>query len=375
MRYELKPTKTMQTNLGELLDMQVIVDLIVEVLIQSLWILVFPGIFFITFLALLWEWVDRKVHARLQNRYGPLHTGWRGILQPLMDFLKLLGKEDLTPRKANKRGFAAVPVVMLMLSLLLCMFLPIVDMNPTAAGVQGIISFEGDLILVLFISTLMAFTIILAGYFSSNVFGQTGAARTGMLLISFEIPLILSVVTPALLTGSLRIATIMYTLGSLPAWYALLLSGPLVIYLISLQAELERIPFDVSHAETEIVHGWQVEYSGKKLAMIHMAEGIMLVSGVGLTITLFLGGPYLLEYIPLPIFQTFGATMAASWLGWIYYTLAFMFKSVIVLLILSNMRTVFARWRIDQIVHAAWRYIVPLSLVWLILIQFVIGGV
>jgi NADH-quinone oxidoreductase subunit H len=375
MRYELRPTKTMQTNLGELLDMQVIVDLVVEVLIQSIWILVFPGIFFITFLALLWEWIDRKVYARLQNRYGPLHTGWRGILQPLMDFLKLLGKEDLTPRKANKRGFAAVPVVMLVLSLLLCMFLPIVDMNPTAAGVQGIISFEGDLILILFISTLMAFTIILAGYFSSNVFGQTGAARTGMLLISFEIPLILSVVTPALLTGSLRIATIMYTLGSLPAWYALLLIGPLVIFLISLQAELERIPFDVSHAETEIVHGWQVEYSGKKLAMIHMAEEIMLVSGVGLTVTLFLGGPYLLEYIPLPIFQTFGATMAASWFGWIYYTLAFMFKSVIVLLILSNMRTVFARWRIDQIVHAAWRYIVPLSLVWLILIQFVIGGV
>lgn len=355
--------------------MQVIIDLVLEVLIQSFWILIFPGIFFITFLALLWEWADRKIYARLQNRMGPLHTGWRGILQPLMDFLKLLGKEDLTPRKANKRGFAAVPVVMLVLSLLLCMFLPIIDVNPSAAGVQGIISFEGDLILVLFISTLMAFTIILAGYFSSNVFGQTGAARTGMLLISFEIPLILSVVTPAVLTGSLRIATIMYTLGSLPAWYALLLAGPLVIFLIAIQAELERIPFDVSHAETEIVHGWQVEFSGKKLAMIHMAEDIMLVSGVGLAVTLFLGGPYLLEYIPLPLFQTFGSAMATSWFGFIYYTLVFMFKSLLIILLLSNMRTLFARWRIDQIVHAAWRYIVPISLVWLVLIQFVLGGI
>jgi NADH-quinone oxidoreductase subunit H len=355
--------------------MQVITDLVLEVLIQSFWILIFPGIFFITFLALLWEWADRKIYARLQNRMGPLHTGWRGILQPLMDFLKLLGKEDLTPRKANKRGFAAVPVVMLVLSLLLCMFLPIIDVNPSAAGVQGIISFEGDLILVLFISTLMAFTIILAGYFSSNVFGQTGAARTGMLLISFEIPLILSVVTPAVLTGSLRIATIMYTLGSLPAWYALLLAGPLVIFLIAIQAELERIPFDVSHAETEIVHGWQVEFSGKKLAMIHMAEDIMLVSGVGLAVTLFLGGPYLLEYIPLPLFQTFGSAMATSWFGFIYYTLVFMFKSLLIILLLSNMRTLFARWRIDQIVHAAWRYIVPISLVWLVLIQFVLGGI
>jgi NADH-quinone oxidoreductase subunit H len=355
--------------------MQLITDLVIGVLVQSFWILVFPGIFFITFLALLWEWIDRKFYARLQNRMGPLHTGWRGILQPLMDFLKLLGKEDLTPKKANKRGFAAVPVVMLVLSLFLCMFLPIIDMDPTAQGIQGIISFDGDLILVLFISTLMAFTIILAGYFSSNVFGQTGAARTGMLLISFEIPLILSVVTPAILTGSLRVATIMQSLGSLPAWYSLLLAGPLVIFLIAIQAEMERIPFDVSHAETEIVHGWQVEFSGKKLAMIHMAEDIMLVSGVGLAVTLFLGGPYLLEYIPLPIFQTFGTLMATSWFGLIYYTLVFMFKSIIIILLLSNMRTLFARWRIDQIVHAAWRYIVPISLAWLVLIQFVLGGV
>ncbi|MBN2229427.1 MAG: NADH-quinone oxidoreductase subunit H [Candidatus Thorarchaeota archaeon] len=361
--------------------MQTIVDFTLSLVIQGLWILVFPGIFFITFLALLWEWTDRKIYARLQNRMGPLHTGWRGILQPLMDFLKLLGKEDLTPRKANRRGFAAVPVVMLVMSLLLCMFLPIVDMNPSIAGIQGILSFEGDLILILFISTLMAFTIILAGYFSSNPFGQTGAARTGMLLISFEIPLILSIITPAALTGSLRVSTIMSTLGSIPSILGihpillmLLLAGPLVIFLIAIQAELERIPFDVSHAETEIVHGWQVEFSGKKLAMIHLAEDIMLVSGVGLAVTLFLGGPYLLEFIPLPIFQTFGTVIASSIVGWIYYTLVFMFKSVLVILILSNVRTVFGRWRIDQIVHAAWRYIVPISLVWLVMIQLVLGG-
>lgn len=355
--------------------MQTIIVLAVDLLINSFWILIFPGIFFITFLALLWEWVDRKIYARLQNRMGPLHTGWQGILQPLMDFLKLLGKEDLTPEKADRRSFAAVPVILLVLSLLLTMFLPIVDMNPALEGIQGILSFEGDLILVLFISTLIAFTIILAGFFSSNPFGQTGAARTGMLLISFEIPLILSIVTPALLTGSLRIATIMYRLGSLPFWSVFLLSCPLIIFLIAIQAELERIPFDVSHAETEIVHGWQVEFSGKKLALIHMAEDILLVFGIGLAVTLFLGGPYLFEYIPLPVFQDFGVFMTTSLIGWVYYTLVFMFKSALVLLILSNIRTLFARWRIDQIVHAAWRYVVPVSLAWLILIQFILGGI
>jgi NADH-quinone oxidoreductase subunit H len=356
--------------------MQGVLELVIGLLTQTFWVLVFPGIFFITFLGLLWEWVDRKAYARLQNRMGPLHTGWRGILQPLMDFLKLLGKEDLTPAKANRRSFEAVPVVMLLLSLMSCMFLPIFDVNANEAGIQGILSFEGDLLLIIFISTMMAFTIVLAGYFSSNRFGQTGAARTGMLLISFEIPLILSMIAPALLTGSLRIATISAGLGSISYLQSWLLFVPFVIFLIAIQAELERIPFDVSHAETEIVHGWQVEFSGKKLALIHMAEDIMLVSAAGLATTLFLGGPYLLEYIPLPIFsQDLALFMATSWVGWIYYTLVFILKSGLIILILSNIRTVLARWRIDQIVRAAWRYIVPISLSWIVVIQIVIGVV
>ncbi len=353
--------------------MQTLVNLFVEVLIQTFWILVFPGIFFITFLALLWEWVDRKVYARLQNRVGPLHTGWKGILQPLMDFFKLLGKEDLTPEKADRRGFAAVPVVMLVLSLLLCMFLPIVDMNPSAPGVQGILSFEGDLIIILFLSTLLAFVIILAGYFSSNPFGQTGAARTGMLLVSFEIPLILALITPAFLTGSLNLSTIMYRLTQMHPAYAWLLILPFIIYLIASQAELERIPFDVSHAETEIVHGWQVEFSGKKLALIHMAEDILLAFSAGMATTLFLGGPYLLEFIPVSVFSVDFASLAATtWVGWIYYPLVFMLKSAIVVVIFSNMRTLFARWRIDQIVRYGWKFMVPLALIAIMIVQVAI---
>jgi NADH-quinone oxidoreductase subunit H len=338
-------------------------------LTQILVVLVFPGILFIFVLALLWEWVDRKVYARLQNRIGPLHTGWKGILQPLMDLLKMLGKEDLTPKNAERRGFAAVPIVMLTLSLLASMFLPIVDMNSSQPGVQGILAFEGDLILLLFILTLWAASIILGGYFSSNPYGQTGAARSGMLLISFEIPLILALVTPAALTGSLSVSTIMNTLTTLSPVFLWLMILPFVIYVIAIQAELERIPFDVSHAETEIVHGWQVEYSGKKLALIHLAESTMLVYGVGMIVTLFLGGPYLLEFIPLDIFAAFGEFAQTTFVGWIYYPLVFMLKSLIVIFILSNIRTAFARWRIDQIVKMGWRYMVPLAILNLILVQ------
>ncbi len=126
--------------------MQTPLDMTIQLLAQTLAVFVFPGILFIAFLALLWQWIDRKAHARFQNRFGPLHTGWRGILQPLMDFLKLLGKEDLTPKAADRKSFAAVPVVMLVLSLVSAMFLPIVDMDPGTSGVQGILSFEGDLV-------------------------------------------------------------------------------------------------------------------------------------------------------------------------------------------------------------------------------------
>jgi len=354
--------------------MQVTLGVVLDMVIQLLQVLVFPGILFITTLALLWEWIDRKVYARMQNRVGPLHTGWRGILQPLMDFLKLLGKEDLTPERADRRGFAAVPVMMLVLSLLMCMFLPIVDMNPAVPGVQGILSFEGDLILILFMSTLMAVLIILAGYFSSNVFGQAGAARTGMLLVSFEIPLIIALVIPAFLAGSLSISTITNRLVQMSPAVAWLLILPLIIYLITAQAELERIPFDVSHAETEIVHGWQVEYSGKKLALIHLAEDVLLVFSAGLTTSLFLGGPFLLEFIPHPFFAVDFATMAATtWVGWIYYPLVFMLKSALVVLVLSNMRAAFARWRIDQIVRYAWKVMVPLAILSLVLVQLALA--
>ncbi len=350
--------------------MQTPLDVTIQLLAQTLAVFVFPGILFITFLALLWQWIDRKVHARLQNRFGPLHTGWRGILQPLMDFLKLLGKEDLTPKAADRKSFAAVPVVMLILSLISAMFLPIVDMDPGTSGVQGILSFEGDLVFLLFLSTLMAVTIVLAGYFSSNRYGQTGSARTGMLLISFEIPLILALMTPALLTGSLRLSIITHKLSKLSPAYIWLMIIPVIIYVISLQAELERIPFDVSHAEVEIVHGWQVEFSGKKLAMINLAEDIMLVFGAGMVTALFLGGPLLLEFIPIPLFSVeFAGFMATEWVGWVYYTLVFMFKSTLVIIVLSNIRTAFARWRIDQIVRTAWKFMVPLAIINLVLVQ------
>jgi NADH-quinone oxidoreductase subunit H len=350
--------------------MQTLLDFLFTFLVSALQVLLFPGIFFIIGIAFLWQWLDRKFYARIQSRMGPLHTGRGGLLQPIMDFIKLLGKEDLTPAKADRRSFAIIPIIMLVLSLTLCMFLPIVNIDSTTSWPEGVLSFEGDLILILFLSALMTVTIILAGYFSSNPFGQAGAARTGMLMVTFEVPLIISFITPAMLTGSLKVATIMNRLGALTPTFAWLMILPFFIFLVSVEAELERIPFDVSHAETEIVHGWQVEYSGKKLAFITLTEDIMLFYAAGIATTLFLGGPFLLEFIPLPLFSIdFANFMANTWVGWIYYPLVFLLKSAFIVIILSNMRALFARWRIDQIVRTGWKFMTPLAIINLLLIQ------
>ena len=144
--------------------------MVLEAILDILQILLFPGIFFCLTLALFYSWIDRKYHADLQNRMGPTYTGWRGILQPFADFIKLMAKEDITPAAADRRGFAAVPIVMLAVPLTALLLIPI-------SSATGIISFPGDIVFLMFLSTIIAILIFLAGWFSTNVFSDIGATR------------------------------------------------------------------------------------------------------------------------------------------------------------------------------------------------------
>nr|HDO80077.1 hypothetical protein [Candidatus Bathyarchaeota archaeon] len=126
-------------------------------------ILVFPGAAFMFLLALVGEWFDRKVHGRLQHRVGPFYTGWHGILQPLADFIKLLAKEDIVQRGADVKSLTATPIVAFTLALTMVMFLPVYKGT-------GIISFEGDLVFLIFMATMYTVTVILTGWFSTNRF-------------------------------------------------------------------------------------------------------------------------------------------------------------------------------------------------------------
>lgn len=312
--------------------------------------LVFPGLLFILTYSLFSQWVSRKAAARLQNRQGPLHTGWQGILQPLADFIKLLVKEDITPSAANKPIFDYAPLFIFALPLAATFLIPIQSITNLWAW-EPVVSFEGDLIMVLFLMSFVVLAIFLAGWSSGNLFGAVGATRVAFMMLAYEIPLVLVAVGPAILAGSLSISGIVdWQVLSVNAFLAapnlwglvtaLVLFIGFAMYVVCLLAELEMRPFDMSEAETEIVHGWQVEYSGKKLALLNASHDVKMVLAAALLTSLFLGGP------AGPVLPPF------VW---------FMLKTTLCVLILSNLSVLFARFRIDQLVSGAWKYLVPLA--------------
>jgi len=314
-------------------------------------ILLFPGFVFVIVLALIYEWIDRKFYAKLQNRMGPTYTGPAGFLQPFADLIKLLAKEDITPIAADRPFFSVTPVVALALMLTGVLIIPI-------AGSSGLLSFRGDVIVAVALMTLLAIVLFLSGLFSVNRFSIIGAERAVLQLLGYEIPLMLAVLGVALGAGSLTLAEIA---GSTKAWY---LFGPQVIgfaiYIVAAQAELERVPFDIPEAEQEIVAGWLTEYSGRKLALFRLTRDVELVYISGLAAALFLGGAG-------PIFEGIH-----PWMQMLLSTFFFVVKTVVILLILSTIRALFARLRIDQMVDFSWKYLVPISLLQMILVRLVI---
>jgi NADH-quinone oxidoreductase subunit H len=314
-----------------------------ELLKTGLYLFVYPGLLFLFVYSTFCEWVDRKVYARLQNRIGPLYTGRNGILQPLADFIKLMAKEDLTPEKANSRMFTALPIVILAVVCTAALYLPTWHF---AASETSFTSFQGDVIVVVFLLTIPTLIFFLAGWYSTSFFSVIGGIRVITMLFGYEVPLLLSVLSPAILANS-------WKLGEIAAFYqgqpALLLVNALgfVIALISLQAKLERVPFDIPHAETEIVGGTFTEYSGRKLAFFRLAIDIEMVVGAGLIATVFLGG--------FP---------GGVWLGFLFFIL----KTLFVVVLLSVVRAMFARIRIDQVISFAWRYLAPLAVLQLLIV-------
>jgi NADH-quinone oxidoreductase subunit H len=291
-------------------------------------ILIFPSGLFLLAAGLAYEWADRKLLAQLQNRVGPR---W---FQPLADVLKLMAKEEIVPDGVNVSLFIGLPIIALAGALTAALYVPI-------AGLKPVSSFPGDLIVTLYLLSLLTLCIGLAGSNTVDRFSLVGATRTLTQLISYEAPFLLAMLGPAMVAGSWQISSI--TAYTSERW--LLLAQPLgfLVAVVGLMGKLELAPFDAPEAETEVVAGALTEYSGRGLALFRLGKAVEMV--IGLTL------------------------IAAFYLGGVTNPLMFLFKTLALLLLVVVLQALLTRLRIDQTVGLWWRYGVLLVLVqWLIVI-------
>ena len=309
----------------------------IETILALVYLLIFPGVVFLFAFSLFSEYLDRKLYARIQRRVGP------PLLQPFADIVKLAAKEDVVPEKAERFMFTAAPIVGLAAIFAAFLYLPIV----TSTGLH---SFNGDLIVVLYLLTIPTLALFLGGWYSGNVFGQKGGMRVASLLFSYEIPFFLALLTPALVEGSWKLSDIVNFEGSHPLVIIVSLLG-FVIGVIALQGKLERLPFDIPEAETEIVAGPLVEYSGRRLALFRLARDAEMVVGAGLIAVVFLGGP-------MPLLVTDPVV-----LSWVLGAVMFLLKTLFVIFLLILIKSAVARIRTDQMIRLAYQWLIPLMLV------------
>lgn len=319
-----------------------------DVIKVAFFVLVFPGFLFQFLMAAVLEWLDRKLYARMQNRVGPLYTGPSGFLQPMADLAKLFAKEDLTPAAADKFMFNLMPLISLAAVCASGLLVPLWVIQPYT-------SFPGDIIVDAYLLAIPSFALFLAGWFSSSPFSLIGASRVLTQMFAYEVPFFLALLTPAVIAGSWQITEIMaFPWWTGPWWsVALRIVGQTIalgVAVTCLQAKLERVPFDIPEAETEVVAGPLTEYSGKKYGIFRLQKNILMYTGAALVAAVFLPS--------FPFATWLGAAAGAVFAGiWL------IIKTLLVVGILSVIRASFARIRIDQIVIFSWKYLAPLSLV------------
>ena len=293
-------------------------------------LLVFPGFAFLFVCAMAFRWIDRRVIARFEGRVGP---PW---FQPLADFIKLMAKEDILPIGANESVAVILPIISLAAVMTASLYIPIA--RNTA------IAFEGDLIVVLFLLSIPALAYFLAGWVSVGVYSVIGGNRALLQYFSYEVPFLMVLSGPAILSGSWSISQIVEQQAQ-TVWGVFVQPLGFLLALIGLIGKLKRSPLDIPKAKSEIGAGPLTEFSGRKLALWHLTLHMQMVVGIFLLVNLFLGG---------------------SGVG-----LVFVVKALLILLILSVASVLYARLRIDQLVNLGWRVLVPLALLQMMIIIWV----
>jgi NADH-quinone oxidoreductase subunit H len=299
---------------------------------------------FLTLFALL-SVLERKILARMQNRYGPNRVGPFGLFQPIADGIKMLIKEDIVPARADKIVHFLAPVLIAAVAILTLGVIPYGrNMTP--------FTIDGGILFFFAVGSTTELAVFMAGWGSNNKFSMLGAMRAIAQMISYELPLIITVLPVVMVVGSLTPDRIVaaqadYTLGLVPRWFVFTPWGAtaFILFFVSGLVESNRTPFDVPEGESEIVAGHMTEYSGFKYATFFMAEyiGMFAISGLGLT--LFLGGWHAparaLEFIPSYIW--------------------FFTKLSALLFVYVWVRGTLPRTRVDQMMNFAWKFMLPMA--------------
>ncbi|MBN2305889.1 MAG: NADH-quinone oxidoreductase subunit NuoH [Anaerolineae bacterium] len=299
--------------------------------------------------------LERRFLASIQSRIGPNRAGWRGVLQPVADGIKLIFKEDVTPATADKLVFWLAPVIKVVPAILVVAVIPL---GPKIAVPwfdgkwyrmsQGLVDVNVGVLWVLGITSIGIYGIVLAGWSSNNKYSMLGGLRSSAQMISYELSMGLTFVVPVMLAGSMSLVDIIEAQNDTPVlgWYVFQNPLSALILMVALLAEVNRAPFDLPEAEQELTAGYHTEYSGMKFALFFMAEYIGMVTVSMIGAALYFGGYHFFFVDDVPI------------LGPLVYAA----KVVILLMVMIWVRGTLPRIRYDRLMTLGWKVMLPLSL-------------
>ena len=292
-------------------------------------------------------YAERRVIGLMQMRRGPNVVGPFGLLQPIADAVKLLFKEVIVPTAASKVVFIIAPMITFVLSLIGWAVVPF-DQGLVLADINV------GVLYVLAISSLGVYGIIMAGWASNSKYAFLGAIRSSAQMISYEVSMGLVIVTVLLVTGTLNLSEIVEYQRTMPFWIQLLMAPMAVVFFISVLAETNRLPFDLPEAEAELVAGYNVEYSSMSFALFFLGEYANMILVSAITVTFFMGGylpPFNIEFLEI-----------IPGLIW------FVVKVTFLLFVFLWIRATLPRYRYDQLMRIGWKFFLPLTLFWVVLV-------
>jgi len=300
---------------------------------------------------------ERKVIGYIQNRIGPNRVGFRGLLQPFADVLKLLLKEVVVPTNSSRFLFVIAPLLSIIPALATWAVIPLSDDFVLA-------DIDAGLLYVLALTSVGVYGVILAGWATNSKYAFLGAMRSAAQIVAYEIAMGFALVGVLMAAGSLNLGEIIRAQqGGITNWFWLWLLPLFAVYFISGVAETNRAPFDVAEGESEIVAGFHVEYSGMAFALFFLAEYANMILISALTALMFLGG-WLSPFQGIPVLETLFAWVP----GFIWLVL----KTFIFMFAFLWFRATFPRYRYDQIMRLGWKVFIPITIVWIMVVGLMV---